>query len=948
MTRDGDWSRGAPQAGAAYAGHETPHAVPPAGAASEGSRIEALLHSVIDRLEENETRYNTALGSLEQRLSELSSRAAGSATGASNTNSEAFSRLGTQAAELAEQVRSANHSQRSQHGDDRFRAMEDRISEFAAQMQQRAAAPSSAQPAAQPAYDPFADEQMAQAQPQTDYAAGQDHGAYHAGEPQGYGAPRPQEPAPLQQAPDQHAPAYHAPHDGFSQKFANVAAGFEQSLAAGHATAELESINARIDDLVERFDAMASGRSADKSMLETVEIQLNNLAAQFDHAREHYARVDSIEVNLVHLMEMTRQSDSRLEEVAMRAAQEAARNAGGLHGEIAERLDAVQRELRVLASLKTPDPSPAPAQPHYSAPPASPQLSQPAQQAREERLEPVPPPMPETPVRPRSSSPSSLREELERSRVGATIPDFQPAPQFTGLGDQPAQSIQHFDDDADFLASARRAAAAAASSSPPKPKKKSLLSSLRRPGRTRSATPGEAAKPRSLFVAATVFLMIASAALIYGRLNENAGGSVVEAPGKSRPANDNRPEKPNSSSMLSATPYLADRKDESKLPTGIADRDAHGRAPLATEQLPPQPNERVARADAPQDEPQRDPTVFPPEVYIDPGIPGIAVRMTDKPSASSNQPRARVQQASLQQQSAQSPAATSGTSSAPMPPAAIGPQSLRVAAQQGDAAAQYEVATRYAKGSGVKQDYTEAAEWFSRAASQSFAPAQYRLAALYERGRGVQKDAGMAKLWYERAAKAGNIRAMHNLAVIYSGSASHRPDHAQAAKWFGEAARHGLADSQFNLGILHEAGLGVKQDLLEAYQWFALAAAQGDPEAGKRKAAVAAKLRDDQVRIADQAMRQWQPKPAIKEVNEVGAPEGGWRAASGPDDTSGNQMVFQVQSLLNSLGYQAGVPDGIQGPQTVSAVRRFQERNGLPTDGKITSDLVSRLEALKS
>ena len=57
-------------------------------------------------------------------------------------------------------------------------------------------------------------------------------------------------------------------------------------------------------------------------------------------------------------------------------------------------------------------------------------------------------------------------------------------------------------------------------------------------------------------------------------------------------------------------------------------------------------------------------------------------------------------------------------------------------------------------------------------------------------------------------------------------------------------------------------------------------------------------------------------------------------------------MVKRVQTLLNKLGYDAGVPDGVAGPQTVSAVRRFETRSGLTASGQITDDLLTRLEAL--
>ncbi|HEX2256829.1 MAG TPA: hypothetical protein VHG92_09055, partial [Afifellaceae bacterium] len=157
------------------------------------------------------------------------------------------------------------------------------------------------------------------------------------------------------------------------------------------------------------------------------------------------------------------------------------------------------------------------------------------------------------------------------------------------------------------------------------------------------------------------------------------------------------------------------------------------------------------------------------------------------------------------------------------PPEAIGPEQLRRAAAEGDPAAQFEVAARYAEGRGVSQDMETAAEWYRRAADGGLAPAQYRLGSIHEKGIGVSKDAEAAMEWYRRAAEAGNAKAMHNLAVLYAEGIAGSSDLESAAQWFRRAAEHGVRDSQFNIGVLHARGLGVPHDLIEAYKWFAVA-----------------------------------------------------------------------------------------------------------------------------
>ncbi|MGI9477821.1 MAG: tetratricopeptide repeat protein [Hyphomicrobiaceae bacterium] len=203
-----------------------------------------------------------------------------------------------------------------------------------------------------------------------------------------------------------------------------------------------------------------------------------------------------------------------------------------------------------------------------------------------------------------------------------------------------------------------------------------------------------------------------------------------------------------------------------------------------------------------------------------------------------------------------------------LPPAMIGPLSLRLAAANGEASAEFQVAARFADGKGVKQDFDAAIKWYTRAAGRGFALAQYRLGTFYERGLGVDKDFHRAQVWYQRAASNDNIKAMHNLAVLAAGSSIGKPDYATAAQWFTKAAERGLADSQFNLAILYQNGLGVPQDDTRAYKWFKLAAAGGDQEAVRRVAELAGQIGKAQVKRTEDELRKWMRKPSSKLAND--------------------------------------------------------------------------------
>ncbi len=230
-----------------------------------------------------------------------------------------------------------------------------------------------------------------------------------------------------------------------------------------------------------------------------------------------------------------------------------------------------------------------------------------------------------------------------------------------------------------------------------------------------------------------------------------------------------------------------------------------------------------------------------------------------------------------------------------MPPATIGPASLRSAAQRGDPGAAFEVAVRFAEAKGVKQDFPQALIWYSRAAQAGFVPAQYRLATLYERGLAGDADLPRAKAWYKRAADQGNVKAMHNLAVLSAGPQQDNPDYASAAKWFSEAADRGLADSQFNLGVLHENGLGVTKDLMQAYKWFALAARSGDKEAVRRRDQLLASFSPSMAQSAANVVENWRAKPTDLKANDPRSAAQAWQGQREQMQALAEQQMQQSQ-----------------------------------------------------
>ena len=90
----------------------------------------------------------------------------------------------------------------------------------------------------------------------------------------------------------------------------------------------------------------------------------------------------------------------------------------------------------------------------------------------------------------------------------------------------------------------------------------------------------------------------------------------------------------------------------------------------------------------------------------------------------------------------------------------------RPLAEQGNAAAQFNLGLMYEKGDGVAQDDQEAAKWYHKSAVKGYADAQLNLGTMYDEGRGVPEDNQKAAQWYRAAARNGFDAADTNLETM--------------------------------------------------------------------------------------------------------------------------------------------------------------------------------------
>jgi localization factor PodJL len=125
------------------------------------------------------------------------------------------------------------------------------------------------------------------------------------------------------------------------------------------------------------------------------------------------------------------------------------------------------------------------------------------------------------------------------------------------------------------------------------------------------------------------------------------------------------------------------------------------------------------------------------------------------------------------------------------------------AAQSGDPAAMYNLASYLYAGDGGPKDPAGAVEWFRKAAERGVVNSQYNLAQLYETGHGVPKNLAEAYKWYLVAAAAGDPESKANVQTLKA----QLPADARAAAERAAAALHGPPDGPAHLATAPSAAL---------------------------------------------------------------------------------------------------------------------------------------------
>ena len=159
---------------------------------------------------------------------------------------------------------------------------------------------------------------------------------------------------------------------------------------------------------------------------------------------------------------------------------------------------------------------------------------------------------------------------------------------------------------------------------------------------------------------------------------------------------------------------------------------------------------------------------------------------------------------------------------------------LKMAAESGDANAQYDLAWMYDTGGDNKilaKDTRKAAEWYEKAAVQGHVKAQAGLGMLYVNGDGMHKDYVKGVDWLQKASAQGNADAQLNLGWLYRDGKGIPKDPAKALEWWQNAAERGFPHALFTLGVMYNKGEGVPRDVAKAVEYWQMAVMQGYPDA---------------------------------------------------------------------------------------------------------------------
>ena len=134
----------------------------------------------------------------------------------------------------------------------------------------------------------------------------------------------------------------------------------------------------------------------------------------------------------------------------------------------------------------------------------------------------------------------------------------------------------------------------------------------------------------------------------------------------------------------------------------------------------------------------------------------------------------------------------------------------------------------------LEQDYSQAVHWYSLAADEGWAAAEKNLAVCYKKGHGVGTDLQQAAFWYERAAEHGQSTAQCNIAEMYYKGCGVKEDKEKAWYWLEKAMANAIEINNMDLlnyiGDMYRYGDSMlEQDYEKAAEFYRKASKAKNP-----------------------------------------------------------------------------------------------------------------------
>ena len=206
----------------------------------------------------------------------------------------------------------------------------------------------------------------------------------------------------------------------------------------------------------------------------------------------------------------------------------------------------------------------------------------------------------------------------------------------------------------------------------------------------------------------------------------------------------------------------------------------------------------------------------------------------------------------------------------------------------------------------------QAFEMYYRSAQNGVADAQYMVAQMLLYSDGVSANSIEGKQWLEKAAQQEHVEAARDLGLYLLQGEFGWPMDTQRGVWFLERAAAGNdCLSMMTLGYLYFTGYGVERNVQTAAYWYRQSAQHGES-----------------------IPSQWQDAGSLAGVQ-----------APPPFDAKAElrARIKRAQAGLKSLGYYTSTVDGIAGPGTARAVKKFQKDQQVEVNGRIDVALMRQL-----